>query len=71
MFAVLAAACVADGGRMLKTSGLGALAVAQLALLIMVLVQLPLVRQKSRIEDAWKSVQQLHNMECYADGRAL
>jgi|BioPla2DNA2_1021312.scaffolds.fasta_scaffold16186_4 tetratricopeptide (TPR) repeat protein len=67
VFAVLAAACVADGGRMLKTSGLGALAVAQLALLIMVLVQLPLVRQKSRIEDAWKSVQQLHNMECYAD----
>lgn len=67
VFAVLAAASVADGGRRLKAPGMGALAVAQLALLIMVLVQLPEVRQKSRIEDAWKSVQQLHNMECYAD----
>ena len=67
LFAVLAAASVADGGRQLKTAGVGALAVAQVAMLVAVLVQLPGVRQRSRTEAAWKKVEQLHGMECYAD----
>lgn len=67
VFALLAAACVSDGRHELKAAGIGILAGAQLAMLIVVLVQLPQVRQKSRVEAAWKSVEQLHGMECYAD----
>ena len=46
---------------------MGILMGAQLALLAVALVQLPQIRQKNRIEAEWKSVEQLHRMECYED----
>jgi tetratricopeptide (TPR) repeat protein len=67
LFAVLASACLADGGHQIKAAGIGILVGAQLALLTVVLVQLPQIRQKYRIEAELKSVEQLHRMECYED----